>query len=321
LDKIFLRAGFSSILHLPLDSTLLFNAIYAARIEHLSPENVVSLAEHYRQRAGARKLDILVAEDNETNQKVIKGILERADHKVYLVSDGEQALDALETGEIHFDLIILDMNMPAMSGLDVFKAYRFMDTKSDVPVVILTADATCEAMQACKEVGVNSFLTKPVDARKLLGTLADLTRISELNQFQEKAIVQTLTNEPPTCHGIQLDEHKLDSLNELGSGPEFIKQLVEGFTRDGERLMEKLSRAVKHRDFPELRDAAHALKGTAAELGAVQLVDLCKDIEGLKPYDVVSEKPTALVRKVNDTFLNTCLMLSEYVGRQCRLAH
>ncbi|MEN8129104.1 MAG: ATP-binding protein [Pseudomonadota bacterium] len=316
-----LRAGFSSVLHLPLNKTLLFNAIHAAQTEHLHPENVVSLAEHYQQRAGIKQLNILVAEDNETNQKVIKGILERAEHRVSLVSDGEQALDALENRDCPFDLIILDMNMPSMTGLEVVKAYRFMDTNADVPVVILSADATCETKQACQDAGVSSFLTKPVDARKLLETLADLTQDAELHRFKGKAVVQSLNSEFSSNKEVKLDKYKLDSLTQLGTGPEFIKQLVDGFRRDGERLMENLQHANNQRDYPKMRDAVHALKGTAVELGAIQLIKLCKDIEGLKPYDMVSDKPGLLIEQINETFVNTCSTLNDYVGRKSRKVH
>ncbi|MCP4406905.1 MAG: response regulator [Gammaproteobacteria bacterium] len=318
--EVLLRAGFSSILHLPLNKTLLFNAIHAAQTEHLDPKNVVSLAKHYQQRAGIKRLNILVAEDNETNQKVIKGILERAEHRVSLVGDGEQALDALENEDCLFDLIILDMNMPSMTGLEVFKAYRFIDTSADVPVVILSADATCETKQACQDAGVSSFLTKPVDARKLLEILADLTQDAKPHEGEGKAVVQLLNSKFSSEKGLKLDEYKLDTLTQLGSGPEFIKQLVEGFQRDGERLMENLQHADDQRDYLEMRDAVHALKGTASELGAIQLIKLCKDVEGLKPYDMVSDKPGLLIEEINEIFVNTCLTLNNYVRRKCRKA-
>ena len=319
-DEFFLIAGYSSVLHTPLDKTLLFNAIHAAQTEHTSPENVVSLAEHYRQRASDRRLKILVAEDNETNQKVIKGILERANHITHIVNDGEQALDMLEKNKVMFDLIILDMNMPGMSGLDVVKTYRFMDTSAKVPVVMLTANATLAAREACRAAGANSYLTKPVDARRLLETVAELTHKGSLPKFADKAAVQSLSHEVPALkHTTKLDETKLESLVQLGSGPEFVKELVDGFRRDGERLLEHLQHAVETQDYPELRDAAHALKGTAGELGGIFLVNLCKEAETLKPYDMASEKALKLVEKINNTFMSTCQILAEYIQRRSNI--
>jgi two-component system sensor histidine kinase RpfC len=160
-----------------------------------------------------------------------------------------------------------------------------------------------------------------VDARRLLETIAELIQGAVEPSFTEKAVVQSLTSECPTNSGIKLDEYKLNSLSQLGADPEFIKQLVEGFSRDGERLMFNMRQACDERDYPGLRDAAHALKGTAVELGTVDLVRLCKHVEELKPYDMTSGKALSLVHEIENTLSETCLTLTDYVGRQSRVVH
>ena len=101
------------------------------------------------------------------NQKVISKILESAGHRPILVGNGEQALDALARES--FDLVILDMQMPVVSGLEVVKIHRFTGPKeSSVRFLILTANATTEAMNECREAGVDAFLTKPIEPAKLL---------------------------------------------------------------------------------------------------------------------------------------------------------
>ena len=87
-----------------------------------------------------RTLNILVAEDNSVNQQVIQGILRHAGHGVHLVDSGEQVLDFIDENDTGIDLLILDMNMPEMNGLDVVKAIRFMDTSNSLPILMLTAD-------------------------------------------------------------------------------------------------------------------------------------------------------------------------------------
>ena len=134
-------------------------------------------------------------------------------------------------------------------------------------------------------------------------------------------MVQSLTPEFSTNSGIKLDEYKLKNLTQLGAGPEFIKQLVEGFSRDGERLMINMRQACDERDYPGLRDAAHALKGTAAELGAIELVRLCKHVEALKSYDMTSGKALTVVNTIENTLSETCLSLTDYAGRQSRVVH
>ena len=125
-----------------LDKRLIFNAIHASESSHDDDDTVVTMAEHYARHSDDRELNILVAEDNLVNQQVIKGILKNAKHQVTVASSGDAALDILEDQYDDFDLLIVDMNMPEVSGLDVVKALRFMDTSSKLPIIMLTADAT-----------------------------------------------------------------------------------------------------------------------------------------------------------------------------------
>ncbi len=315
-EDTWLRAGFCAVLPEPLDKALLFNAIHAAHTDHEPPENVVSLAEHYRQRGAARHLNILVAEDNETNQKVIKAVLEHAEHRVRLVADGERALDALADATTSFDLLILDMHMPAMSGLEVLKAYRFIDTRATTPVIMLTANATREAMVQCEEAGANAFLTKPIDARHLLDTIATLMLAHGKTPTREAAVRRIPSTSAAMDTEVHLDESALERLSRLGTGSDFLRELVQGFSRDGARLMQALHDAVGARDYPAYQDAAHALKGTASELGGSQLVRLCSEAQQLKPYDMAGTKFAALATRIEACFDRTCAKLTEYANGQ-----
>jgi two-component system sensor histidine kinase RpfC len=155
---------------------LLFNAIHAAQSIHVNSHNVISIADYYHNQLGAKALNILVAEDNRVNQQVIEGILKKAGHNVTLADDGEQALDMLTAHLDKIDLLIVDKNMPERSGDEVVQALRFLDTTKDLPVIMLTADATPEAKKTSMAMGVNLFLTKPVDSRDLLEKIAALSR-------------------------------------------------------------------------------------------------------------------------------------------------
>jgi two-component system sensor histidine kinase RpfC len=118
-----------------------------------------------------------------------------------------------------------------------------------------------------------------------------------------------------------LDESKLDNLWQIGSSSDFVPSLVSGFNQDGQQLMQSLRRSVVDKDYPLLRDAAHALKGTSAELGGVKLVGLCKAVESVKPYDMASSKLGDLVKQIDQTYQDTCLALTEYLQRKCNMVH
>jgi len=318
-EEKFLQSGYSSVLHAPLDPVLLFNALHAANAEFKPSDKVVSLAEHYRHRSSSGPLNILVAEDNETNRKVIKGIIERVGHQVELACDGEQAMDLLSRRGDSFDLIILDMRMPKITGVDVLKSFRFMDTGATVPVIMLTADATPEAKAACEEAGANIFLTKPIDARRLLDVIASFS-VQAISQSAETRSENRPVKHPRgELHSVQeavIDEIVLENLLHLGAGTKFFKELIEGFTSDGERIMNELQESVTLRDYLKLQDAIHALRGSAGELGASKLVRLCFQVERIKPYEMGSELPASLIASIRQAFNATETALEEFLNRQ-----
>jgi two-component system, sensor histidine kinase len=126
--------------------------------------------------AEASGVQILVAEDDPTNQLVISAMLSRAGHQVRIVENGQLALDAA-THQPRPDLVIMDVQMPVMDGLDATRAIRFWEQEHDqkaIPIVALTAGAFQVDRQRCLEAGMNEFLTKPVllgDVRRVVASL------------------------------------------------------------------------------------------------------------------------------------------------------
>jgi two-component system sensor histidine kinase RpfC len=118
-----------------------------------------------------RPLHLLVAEDSAINQQVMEGMLELLSVECRFASSGAEALELVQS--VRPDMLILDIQMPGMSGLDVIREYkRRTSTVDRVPVVIITGDATADIRRECDELGVLSFLTKPVDLGQLYNVLA-----------------------------------------------------------------------------------------------------------------------------------------------------
>ncbi|MBT8435430.1 MAG: response regulator, partial [Gammaproteobacteria bacterium] len=298
----------------PEDKRSLFNAIHAAQSAQVSDDNVVTLAEHYSRQAGSRALNILVAEDNSVNQQVIQGILRHAGHNVQLVARGDEVLDILETDVNSVDMLILDMNMPEMNGLEVVKTLRFMDTRRDLPVIMLTADATPEAKQASSDAGSNAFLTKPVNARALLDRIASLSR--EITREDTAAankptyIASHLDRRRSTeeIRGSQwYDESAIRELSALGDY-DFLFNLIRNFQRDGIQHVARINETAES-DYPAFREALHALKGSSIELGARTLADVCQQAEALKPYDIGGDSCKKMAAEVQRVFLKTSAAL------------
>lgn len=300
---------FSSVLTQPIDKTLLFNAVHAARSEHELDDNVVTLSEYYRRTNSATGLSILVAEDNAVNQKVIAGILGRAGHNVHLVTDGEQALKELTESFDNYDIAILDMNMPKRSGMDVLKAFRFFDTAASIPVLMVTADATLETMNASMAAGADAYITKPIDAHNLLEKIAGFAAKDSATTPRKNRTIEFSQNST-------LDRQALDNLANLGSGIEFVSDLVDGFLLDSKTMLSQAGEAITEQDYLGFREAVHALKGGAAELGGIEFVQLCSKAEKLKPYEMTGPLPARHLEKISAAHARLIDAMNSYLVRE-----
>lgn len=257
-----LDAGFASVLSFPLEKPVLFNALHALDREPLPSSTVVNLADRRNSNA---KLNILLAEDNPVNQEVARRILEGAGHRVVVTSDGEEALDALEAKR--FDLAILDMMMPKAGGLEVVKLYRFMDDGVNrMPFIVLTADATTEAAEACARAGV-TYLTKPVSAEKLLNAVASQSS----SGAQPRAGITKEANDQITKNAPLFSERMLMELAELFQSPSELNEFLKRFLDDAVALLDTMEDRLRSGAYDEINDLAHAFKGSAASVGADRL--------------------------------------------------
>jgi two-component system sensor histidine kinase RpfC len=302
-----LASGFVAVLEMPYRKRLLFNAIHSATAVQESQEGVISLSDYYAARdANKRRYQILVAEDNVVNQRVIVGILERAGHRVRVVGNGEQALDVLENER--FDAVIMDLNMPELGGLDAARAYRFMDPEAiHVPIIMLSADVTSEARKECEEAGIDAFLSKPVDARRLLDTIANL--IAKRASAQAAAVAGSDESQAAVVNPAALAELEL-----IGSGSTFMPELINGFIQDGEALLRQMEAAIAAKQYITLKDLVHAMKGSAATLGADQLCKSCVAINAQTTSELEASGARVL-KLVREHFQQTRASLLEYLKK------
>ena len=271
-----LELGFAAVLVTPFDKTLLFNALHSVYVSAVDDPQVANFIDHYaRDRNVLQPLEILVAEDNETNQKVVRGILEKAGHRIYMVENGEQALDALDAHR--FDIALFDLQMPMMDGLEALKVYRFTHTEEQtIPVMMLSADVTPGARKECIEAGAAAFVTKPIRAK---GLLESIGRVISSEAEGEATRAGQLGNElanapPPRLSADVIDRQVLRDLEELGGGLDFVAGLTEGFIKDAATLLDQLAGSIEETARRQFRDLAHALKGSAGSVGARRLHDL-----------------------------------------------
>jgi len=301
------KHGFASAVGASIDKTLLFNAVHYARPVEGEAANVPSLANRYRQKKKEeqRGLRILIAEDNLTNQKVIGKILERAGHEAQLVMNGEEALNALEKEK--FDLVLLDLHMPVMGGLEAAKIYRFTgDEASRKPLVALTADATQESRKACEEAGFDGYLTKPIEVQKLLELVDSLVPTGKKEKTAASAAPVPSSGIPSADRdraGDIIDPATFDDLAALGGKGDFLEKLIQIFLETGEQKVDSIETAMLARNYGPVADLAHALKGSAGQIGAMRLAELCHQLSRIGPAGLGRDSQV-LVKGLREEFEN-----------------
>jgi two-component system sensor histidine kinase RpfC len=321
-DAELARAGYTSRLHTPVDKILLFNALHAASAQPapVSTARVTRLIDHYSTGSRDKSyVEILLADDNKINQKVVTTILRREGYRVTTVRTGRQALALLEENE--YALAIVDMHMPEMGGIEAAKMFRFarMD-RSNMPFIVLTANATMDALKECEEAGMDAYLTKPIEAEQLIQTVsAVLSRGERAVEDVPKSIdpedVEVSRHAPALPHNRPaLDRHKLMALEGLGSGRDFVEDLTDNFIIEARKVVDRMSLAWQSDDRSELQSQAIALKDGAGTIGANPLRDLARDLAATAHNDAAQR--TGDVARIRSELTRVQLELDSYLKRR-----
>ncbi len=309
-----LSAGYAAVLELPFDKRLLFNVLHSVSAGDEVREGVVRLQDYARRGAGARKLRVLVADDNPTNREVIGKILERGGHHVTLVNDGEQALDAFE--QERPDIALLDRNMPGLGGLETLQAIRLISRgRERLPVLMLSADVTPDAKREALEAGFDAFLPKPIEALRLLEEVQSLCA----QKPQEARRTDIVAPARAPVSGLQaaagthvVNTETLGHLEELGSSAAFVERLVGVFLTDSNALLGRVEQALAGRDYNQFRSLLHAMKGSSASMGTDRLTGLCSSLGRLSDAEMRLQAP-ALLRLLGDELAAARRELERYV--------
>ncbi len=253
--------------------------------------NIIAFADPFvRHRARVRPMRILVADDQPANLMVLRKLLEKAGHRSQIVDDGEDVLTAIETQG--FDAVIVDLHMPGISGLEVIKQARFMESgRKRTPFIVLTADATEQARAECERAGAYAFMTKPIVVEKLLEKLAEIS---------EGAAARPAVDPAPAAHDDDtsvVSQHLLQELRDMGLGEEFVRRFLGECVRDARKCIADLEVSGAAAQWDVFRDACHALKGAAGNMGAVRLADNASEGMGM-PADQLNRQWKAMCNQL-----------------------
>jgi PAS domain S-box-containing protein len=265
---------FSAILSKPIKKSLLFNCIATL----LGEGNLISEVGEFKEiQESSKKHDtkkVLLVEDNEINQRVATAILSKINIKPDIAPNGAEAVRILENET--YDLILMDIQMPLMDGIEATRIIRDKNSKvinHAVPIIAMTAHALKGDREKCIAAGMNDYVSKPVKPKDLSDAIArQLSGYvkTELKPENEKI-------ESGTVNSLIFD---VDALMERISGDkEFFKELVELFIQDTPKQFVLLKNAYENKDADKIRQLAHTIKGSAGNFGASSLQKIALSLE------------------------------------------
>ncbi|MCK4660810.1 MAG: response regulator, partial [Phycisphaerae bacterium] len=243
-------------------------------VEALSRRESLSDTDHRPTLHGR----ILVVDDGETNRKLITLVLRRAGLKVTTAENGRIAVDLATTDP--FDVILMDMQMPVMDGYTATRALRERDAK--LPIIALTANAMRGEEEKCTAAGCSGYLSKPVDADRLLRMLAEvLGNATESLAMPEFPLRQPLSEGPAIVSTLPTDD------------PEF-REIVEEFVERLSDQLEAMRRAWETDDLIELARLAHWLKGAGGTVGFDAFTEPAAKLEQLSKEEQLEQIESAI---------------------------
>jgi two-component system, sensor histidine kinase RpfC len=240
--------------------------------------NVINFEDPFlRHRLRVRNLLVVVADDQPANRIVLQRLLEKAGHRTIFAENGEEVLDILAQEQP--DLVIIDLHMPGLSGVDVIRQARVMQAgqAARTPIIVLSADATVEAIKEAQRAGAYLYMTKPISVPKLLDTLSNVASEVVMQTASDAAGRDAAAKqEAVSKSAVDSTASVLEELAGMGLGEQFLREFVEQCLRDISRCMSQLQSASANADYDGMRESAHALRGVAENIGAIRLVERCR---------------------------------------------
>ncbi len=201
-------------------------------------------------------LSILLAEDGLVNQKVAMNLLEQRGHKVTVANNGQEAIAAHASES--FDVILMDVQMLAMDGFEATAIIREKEKESGahIPIIAMTAHAMKGDRERCLQAGMDGYIAKPIRAKDLYETI----------EVMAAGVCEPKSQD----NGVTDAEEIIDRdevLKQIGGGAENLKEIIELFVVESQKLLTRIRDAIKNENPSELQRAAHTLKGSIQLFG------------------------------------------------------
>ncbi|HVY07787.1 MAG TPA: response regulator [Burkholderiales bacterium] len=217
---------------------------------------------------------VLLVEDNTVNQLVASEMLASLGCQVEVANNGREALEALKHGR--FDIVLMDCQMPEMDGYQATREWRTLEggQGTRLPIVALTANALDGDRERCLAAGMDNYLSKPFKREQLADMLAQM-----LSGATPAAGIERPSDPAPAVEII--DRKAIDAIRMLGGGNDLLRKVLDAYLGNSPKLVEEFAKGLADGNPEQAHRAVHTLKSSSANVGALQLSELCRQVESL----------------------------------------
>jgi len=211
----------------------------------------------------SKRLNVLLAEDDLISRRLIKILITKMGHHVEVVDNGRKAVEKIEKND--FDMVLMDVQMPVMDGLEATKIIRGREEKGEMerlPIIAVTAHAMKGDKEKCLQSGMDDYITKPIDEEQLKDKI----------DYLSKNPVQPKRNE---------DELRLDKLYELLNNEEDVSEIIGEFLDYFPEQLDLIRQMKSDQAYQKLRQIVHKFKGSVSNFQASKIMETCREIEAV----------------------------------------
>jgi CheY-like chemotaxis protein/HPt (histidine-containing phosphotransfer) domain-containing protein len=265
--------GIAGYLTKPIARDELLQAV--ARLFDPHTDRVSELVTRHSLQDEQVAMHVLLVEDHVVNQKLAVTLLERWGHRVDVAENGQVALDMY--GQQKFDVILMDMMMPVMDGLEATRCIRASETGHRTPIIAMTANAMESDRQRCLDAGMDDYLSKPIKATELQQMLLRFASRTELEPFASTYMNSFLAPLDEVGDWVEFDYAAALAAQDQ----EMVEIVAQAFVDQWPDDLKKMRDALEFADYKVVLYTSHALKGTLLMFGALPAYELAMQIESL----------------------------------------
>ena len=267
----------------PIKPSELRTAIKTA-LGHDSTQSGLAMQPAPQQFVSGSSLNILLAEDGWANQKLAEGLLTKWGHQVTIANNGKEAVDLIDSTADPFSLVLMDVQMPIMDGLEATREIRRLEAKGGghLPILAMTAHVKIGDEERCLKAGMDGYISKPVRREQLYEAIENI--VSGPVEIEELA--DKVTETPlPDNESLQMADDEIPdidlrhALDAVEGDEDLLRSVVQVFLEEYPKLIVELDQAIRDKDVTVATRAAHTIKGATRIFEYEPVTELSKTLE------------------------------------------